>query len=60
MIQSEALATAVEFVLSMLAQSEYGLFGAVLLALVLLGIRAGHTRLAVGAVVVFALLMTQA
>ncbi|GHK02882.1 hypothetical protein SY2F82_46790 [Streptomyces sp. Y2F8-2] len=60
MIQSEALATAAEFVLSMLAQSEYGLLGAVLVSLVFMGVRAGRPHLALGAAVVFAVLMAQA
>jgi|GEM_PF-5308379 len=44
----------------MLAQSKIGLVGAILMALIFAGIRMNHTRLAVGAAVVFAILMSQA
>lgn len=59
-IQSEGLVAAAEFVLSMLAQSKIGLLGAILIALIFAGVRAHHTRLAVGAAVMFAILMSQA
>ena len=59
-IQSEGLVAAAEFVLSMLAQSKIGLVGAILMTLIFAGIRMNHTRLAVGAAVVFAILMSQA
>ncbi|MEW2117868.1 hypothetical protein AB0945_22305 [Streptomyces sp. NPDC005474] len=49
-----------EFLLGRLAQSRLGVLGLLLLAAVAVGVRARHTGLAVGAVVVFTLLMTQA
>ncbi|WP_405771054.1 hypothetical protein [Streptomyces sp. NBC_01538] len=49
-----------EFLLGRLAQSRLGVLGLLLLAAVAVGIRARHTGLAVGAAVVFTLLMTQA
>lgn len=49
-----------EFLLGRLAQSRLGVLGLVLMAAVAVGIRARHTGLAVGAAVVFTLLMTQA
>ncbi|WP_371661539.1 hypothetical protein [Streptomyces sp. NBC_00280] len=49
-----------EFLLSRLAQSRLGVLGLLLLAAVGVGIRARRTGLAVGAAVLFTLLMTQA
>jgi hypothetical protein len=49
-----------EFLLGRLAQSRLGVLGLLLLAAVAVGIRARHAGLAVGAAVVFTLLMTQA
>lgn len=49
-----------EFSLGLLAQSKLGALGAVLLFLIGVGTRARRGGLAVGAAVVFALLMTQA
>ncbi|WP_329273565.1 hypothetical protein [Streptomyces sp. NBC_01451] len=46
--------------LSMLAQLRLGLFGLILLSAIFVGIRSRHSGLAVGAAVVFAVLMTQA
>lgn len=49
-----------EFLLGRLAQSRLGVLGLLLMAAIAVGIRARHTGLAVGAAVVFTLLMIQA
>ncbi|ELP68090.1 hypothetical protein ACKI1I_41125 [Streptomyces turgidiscabies] len=49
-----------QFLLSTLAQLRLGLTGLILLSAIFVGIRARHNGLAVGAAVVFTLLMTQA
>ena len=49
-----------QWALDMTAQRHLGAVGVLLLLVIGAGIRAGHNRLAVGAAIVFALLMTQA
>ncbi|MFE6173035.1 hypothetical protein [Streptomyces sp. NPDC056464] len=60
MVLSQALCTLTELTLSLMAQAKLGATGLVVLSAVFIGIRARHSRLAVGAVVVFLFLMSQA
>ncbi|MFJ8633789.1 hypothetical protein [Streptomyces sp. NPDC093568] len=49
-----------ELTLGLMAQARLGAVGLVVLSAVFIGIRARHSRLAVGAVVLFVILMSQA
>ncbi|MFE5816833.1 hypothetical protein ACFQ6S_25995 [Streptomyces sp. NPDC056479] len=60
MVLSQALCALTELTLSLMAQAKLGATGLVVLSAVFIGIRARHSRLAVGAVVVFLFLMSQA
>ncbi|MFI8070441.1 hypothetical protein ACIF85_16870 [Streptomyces sp. NPDC086033] len=60
MLLPQVLVALLQFLLSTLAQSELGVMGVLLLLTIVVGIRARRVDLAVGAAVVFTLLMTQA
>ncbi|WP_043730270.1 hypothetical protein [Streptomyces zinciresistens] len=60
MVLVQALSAVVETALGLMAQARLGVVGLVVLTAAFVGIRARHSRLAVGAVVVFVLLMSQA
>ncbi|MFI9604238.1 hypothetical protein ACIHCX_31065 [Streptomyces sp. NPDC052043] len=59
-VQLQLLRALGEFLLAREVQARLGLVGLALLAAVTVGVRGRSTRLAVGAAVVFTLLMTQA
>jgi hypothetical protein len=60
MLLFQAIGALIEFCIGLIAQSKLGMLGLVLLTMVVVGIRARHTPLAVTAVTVFTLLMLQA
>lgn len=60
MLMLQAARALCEFLLGRLAQQELGVLGLLLIAAVAVGVRARHTGLAVGAAMVFTLLMIQA
>ncbi|MFC8668131.1 hypothetical protein [Streptomyces sp. NPDC057199] len=60
MVRWEVVLVFLEFVVPLLAQWKIGLMAALLVTLTFAGIRLRHTPTAVGAAVLFAILMTQA
>ncbi|MGW4757664.1 hypothetical protein [Streptomyces chartreusis] len=60
MVLFQALCALTELTLGLMAQAKLGVIGLVILSAVIIGIRARNSRLAVGAVVVFVFLMSQA
>ncbi|WP_187284774.1 MULTISPECIES: hypothetical protein [unclassified Streptomyces] len=60
MVLFQALCALAELTLGLMAQARLGVIGLLVLSAVIVGVRARHSRLAVGAVVVFVFLMSQA
>ncbi|WP_326722227.1 MULTISPECIES: hypothetical protein [unclassified Streptomyces] len=60
MIQWEVGLAVAEFILVLVTQVKFGLVCALLLPLIFIGIRKGHSSLATGAAVVFIILLSQA
>ncbi|MFJ1877642.1 hypothetical protein [Streptomyces chartreusis] len=60
MVLFQALCALTELTLGLMAQAKLGVIGLVILSAVVIGIRARNSWLAVGAVVVFVFLMSQA
>lgn len=60
MLLFHATCAALEFFLGQLAREELGLFGVLLLCVLVVAVRARHDGLAVGAAVVFTYLLLQA
>ena len=60
MLLPQVVVAVLQFSLSMMAQSELGVTGTLLLLTIVVGIRARRADVAVRAALVFALLMTQA
>ncbi|WP_369247521.1 hypothetical protein [Streptomyces sp. R41] len=60
MAQWEVALAVTEFILALVTQVKFGLVCALLLPLIFIGIRKGHSSLAAGAAVVFIILVSQA
>ncbi|MGC9544592.1 hypothetical protein [Streptomyces sp. UG1] len=60
MVLFQALCALTELTLGLMAQARLGVMGLVVLTAVFIGVRARHNQLAVGAVVLFVFLMSQA